>query len=158
MEKMVYALFDREDDANLAVETLLGQGLGSDLISVIMHHDDISQEDLTGKGTRTRERALLGGLLAGSIGAALGGLLLGPLGLVGAGPLAGFLFGVGGAYGAVGGAITGSDEAQVELEPLREGLAQGKVLVTVETTNLSSAEDVEETLRRLGGLSTDIIQ
>lgn len=158
MEKMVYALFDREDDANRAVETLLGEGLGAELISVLLHRDDITQEDLTGRGTKTRERALLGGVLAGSIGAALGGLLLGPLGLVGAGPLAGFLFGVGGAYGAVGGAITGADDSQDKLDNLRQALADGKILVTVETTNIEKAEEIEERLKKFGGRRSDILR
>lgn len=160
MEQMVYALFEGEESADAAVRALLDDGLDSDVISVLVHHDDVTaqEQDMGGRGTKQRERALLGGALAGTIGAVLGGLVLGPLGLIGAGPLAGLLFGgVGGLYGAVAGAISGADGTPQKLEQLREKLADGKVLVAIETKNTKKTDEIQTILKRYGGQETDVL-
>lgn len=160
MEQMVYALFEGEENADAAVSALLEEGLDSDVISVLVHQDDVTaqEQDMGGRGTQQRERALMGGALAGTIGAVLGGLVLGPLGLIGAGPLAGLLFGgVGGLYGAVAGAISGADGTPEKLEKLREKLADGKVLVAIATNNTKKSEELRAILKQHGGHETDIL-
>jgi len=157
MARLVCGLFSSEQHAHDVVQDLLKGGLEPGVVSVVMHVDDVPHEDVEDQGTKQRDRAIRGGLLAGTIGALVGGIIAGPLGFIGAGPAALALFGVGGAYGSIAGALTGRDTEQEQLEVLRERVKAGKVLVAVEVTGRSTAEHLQEQLAERGGKEITVI-
>jgi len=157
MARLVCALFQNEQQAHDVVHDLLAGGLDPGVISVVMHADDIRHEDVEDRGTKQRERAIEGGLIAGTLGAIVGGLIAGPLGLVGAGPAALALFAIGGAYGSLAGALSGRDAEQNQLAELREQVQQGRLLVMAEVNGPETVATIQRTLEERGGQRITVI-
>jgi uncharacterized membrane protein len=134
MERLVCALFDDEPSAAAAIDDLINGGLSEQVVSVVMHHDEVTHEDLGLVAERTGKRMAQGGVIGATVGAVIGGLLAGPAGLLAGGPIAGVLAGgaTGGLYATIAGAITGRDDEKPIVQELGEALRAGKVLVTLD--------------------------
>jgi uncharacterized membrane protein len=163
-------LFDRYEDAERAVDTLLSRGFVKDEIGV-MARDDVVQDyrkDSTATaaevggdtGTGAVGGALLGGfggLLAGmaallipGIGPAItAGTLASALGL----PLVGA--GIGAAAGGVIGALINMGVPEEHAHVYAEGVKRGGVLVTVRTSD-ARVDDAQEILRSANNVDVDL--
>ena len=163
-------LFDRYEDAERAVDTLLSRGFGKDEIGV-MARDDIVQDyrkrstvtaaEVGGDaGTGAVGGALLGGfggLLAGmaallipGIGPAItAGTLASALGL----PLVGA--GVGAMAGGVIGALVNMGVPEEHAHVYAEGVKRGGVLVTVRTSD-ERVDEAQEILRTANTVDVEL--
>lgn len=153
MKRLIFALFDQLDDATAAIAALEASPIASqDVANITVHRDEVANSDLLSGETGGRRGAFLGGFLGGAAGAILGALLGGPLDLIQAGPLMGaLLVGLGGLFfGGLGGAIVGQSEPDPRILPFVEGMRQGGVLVTVETTDARVHAEIDELLAAHG--------
>ncbi len=114
----VYSLFDSIEAASAARDALQACGCTADSCSVVLHEDYLSHDSLTTQESAGVEGAAKGAIAAGSVGAFFGGLAAVGSGVLAVGPLAAAAAlggGVMAAYGALTGAIAGSDEADANL-------------------------------------------
>jgi outer membrane lipoprotein SlyB len=157
MRHVLFALFDNEQAAEASLRDIKAQPYLADACTVLMHRDEFkhggSPHDAPLSETSAREGLATGALLGTALGGIMGGLVLGPLGFIAAGPLAATLFGAlgGGALGALGGGLTGAAEPDPVLEEVRRDLEQGKVLLTVEPTDMEQVNEIERLCIAHGG-------
>ena len=151
MEHLVCALFDDERRASDAVEKLMHSGVERSVIGAVIHHGELSHEDMPHAGEQSVRRGLTGAAIGGTIGGLLGGLVIGPIGLIGAGGAAIALFLAGSMYGGIAGAISGRDDDKPRVKKLAEKLEPGEVMVTVDVSGSVDVGAVEAILARNGG-------
>jgi outer membrane lipoprotein SlyB len=157
MRHVLFALFDNDQAAEACVRDMKAQPGLADACTVLMHRGEFnhggSPHDAPLSETSAREGLATGALLGTALGGIMGGLVLGPLGFIAAGPLAATLFGAlgGGALGALGGGLTGAAEPDPVLEEVRRDLEQGKVLLTVEPTDMDQMNEIERLCLVHGG-------
>jgi uncharacterized protein (TIGR02271 family) len=151
----IVGLFDRQTQAEAAINALKAAGIPERDIGVAMR-DRTSQGELAeGTGTQAAEGAASGavggGVLGGVIGL-LGGL--GALAIPGLGPIfaAGWLgstlagAGIGAAAGGIIGGLVGLGVPENEARHFEQGVKEGRVLVTVKAEGRGA--EVAEILRR----------
>jgi hypothetical protein len=163
-------LFDRYEDAERAVDTLLSRGFVKDEIGV-MARDDIVQD--YGKRSTITATEVGGDAGTGAVGGALlggfGGLLAGMAALLipGIGPAitAGTLAtalglplvgaGIGAAAGGVIGALINMGVPEEAAHVYAEGVKRGGVLVTVRTSDVR-VDEAQEILRTANAVDVDL--
>lgn len=178
MTRTVTGLFDRFDEAQRVVETLVNNGFSHEEIGVFAREgqsDQVREYSVGETGTTTTAEgagagAVGGTILGGTLGLLVGtGLLIipgiGPV--LAAGPLAAAIgsaaaavgatalgAGVGAATGGLVGALVGAGLPEEHAEYYAEGVRRGGTLVTV-TTDDSRANIAENLLRQHGAVNID---
>jgi uncharacterized membrane protein len=147
MEHASYALFDDEEKARAASETIEAAGdpdHPGHHCAVVVHRGQLHEGELkvieTGASEGLREGAVVGGVL----GAIAGAFAFGPIGL-GGGAALGIL------YGGVAGALGGSGAPDRRLENLSKELAAGKILVVVAAPDFACRDGADAILKANGG-------
>ncbi len=151
-KRHIYALFDSPIRAVAAYAEILRSGCTDEHCSAIVHEKHID-EGLLPSGERAgREAAGEGAALAGAAGAAIAGLAALGGGIFGIGPIAAAAAGGGvmAAYGALLGAISGSDDPERHLRELAEEVEAGRILIAVETDNPDMASMCQEAFEKNG--------
>ena len=159
----VTAVFDDRTQAERAVKELRNLGWGDSDFSFVARNED-EAVSAAGRRDNAGERAAKGaavgagaGLLFGLAALAIPGLgpfitaggLASALGATGGALASGAI--VGGTSGAIAGALTRAGYSKEESDFYGPAVEQGGVLVAVETEDLASANEVDETLTQLGG-------
>ncbi len=149
----VYALFERLDDALMALSDIQSIGLGKEHFSAILHKKHVDTEDLVADEHATTEGAAGGATIGGTVGVVLGGLAALGGGLVGIGPLAAAALagGIMAAYGAMAGGILGSDEAKPSLQDLEAAVENGMILIAIQTDDDDVRVQCEAVFTNRGG-------
>jgi len=157
MESVAYGLFQNRTAADAALARLDRRGLPDDVVRVSEHVGEIADEDITGAASRTRPGAVIGGLFAAVLGGILGALVFG--GRVGLSPLyAGAIGALGaGLFGALLGTITGTAVPRKEISDLDGAVADGKVLVTIDSESEQTTQDLIAQLERYGAIRTGLM-
>jgi hypothetical protein len=160
------ALFQREDDAQNAINELKDRNFSEDQIGVAMRDRDaegrLAEETGTHAGTGAVSGAVTGGVLGGALGLAMGlgalaipgigpvvagGVLASTLGVAGGTAAAGA--GIGAVAGGLVGALIGAGIPKHEAEYFEQGFRRGEVLLTVNAGN--RAYEAAEILQAHGG-------
>ncbi len=151
----VVGLFDRQTQAEAAINALKAAGFPERDIGVAMR-DRTSQGELAeGTGTQAAEGAATGAVSGGVVGGVVGLLGgLGALAIPGLGPIfaAGWLgstlagAGIGAAAGGIIGGLVGLGVPENEARHFEQGVKEGRVLVTVKAEG--RAAEAAEILRR----------
>jgi hypothetical protein len=149
----VYALFDSTQAAADAYAAVRACGCADEHCSAIVHEKHIDESVLPNEERASREGSRKGAAIAGTAGAAIAGLAAIGGGILGIGPLAALVVGGGvmAAYGALLGAISGSDVPEKHLRALEREIEAGKVLVAVETDDEKLREACTREFEQRGG-------
>jgi hypothetical protein len=149
----VYALFDSPQAAADAYAAVRDCGCADEHCSAIVHQEHIDESVLPNEERASREGAREGAAIVGTAGAVIAGLAALGGGILGIGPLAALVMGggVGGAYGALLGAISGSDDPEKHLRALEREVEAGKVLIAVETDDPKLREACTREFEQRGG-------
>jgi len=158
MGKIVSAVYDNRATAVAATDALLAAGFGQADISVLMSDSTQGREFNVAVTTKAPEGASLGAAAGGVLGAivatlvALGDLVIPCISLVAAGPIVAALAGAGagGTLGGLMGAMVGWGMPEHEARLMAERVAQGGILVGVQT-HADRAKAAQEVLRSCGG-------
>jgi hypothetical protein len=146
MERVVYAIFKDHTAAQGAIDKLLGHGVPTDVIDLVMHEGTVDAGQLAGSAGLSRRYCFFGCLIIGGLGALVGSLVAGWFGAA-----LGALWGVFG--GAIGTAIAGGPESKKKLRDLVPQVRRGRVLVTVDISGKKQAGlDLERLLAARGAL------
>lgn len=136
MDHLVYAVFDDHDTAQGAIDALLDHGLPREVIDLTIHEHHVDAADLPAPASKSQRYALYGSVLVALLGAVAGALITGG--------------GIGAAFGLVTGgmfgvliAISGRTEPKPEIQDLGAQVRRGRVLVTVDASNLHAGLDLE---------------
>jgi len=150
----IFALFDRPDNAARAAAELQQLGTGAEHLTVVVHADQVDQQQLPVEGTRAVNAAVWGVLAGAVLGPLLGWLLAGPLGLLPTAPASAALMGaVGGALmGALGGGLMGAADPQKRAAQFSGRVESGKTLVTVEAPSPAFLERAQQICRQNGAV------
>lgn len=157
MESVAYGLFPDRETADAAIAELERHGLPEDVVKLSEYDGEIADEDIPGAASRSRPNAVISGVLAAVLGAILGVFVLG--GRLGINPFsAGAILALGaGLLGALLGTITGSTIPRPELEALGGEVADGKVLVTIDSKSEVTNEALIAELEELGAIRTGLM-
>jgi hypothetical protein len=147
MEHVSYAVFDDDERARAAVETIKATGDPRHRCGVVLQRDRLDVGQLS-----SLENGAAEGLRAGAaIGALLGAIAAAfALGSVGIGAIGGGVA-LGTMFGGIAGAIGGSGAPDRMLSKLSKGLAAGKILVVVEAPDFASRDRADAVLAANGG-------
>lgn len=150
-QSTVVGVFTDRDQAERAVEALLGAGFEAEQIGVATRGEQsgaTEQDTLAGEGAKTG--AVSGGLLGGQLGAAAVGLIPGIGAVLAAGALAAIAGGAvaGAGVGGVLGGLIGMGIPEDEARFYEEELKGGRTLVTVRAGD--RADDATRILRQFG--------
>jgi hypothetical protein len=144
MDHVSYGLFDDDLHAKAALDAVEAAGTPRDRLGVTIHRNRLDTTALPVKGTDAAEGAREGAAIAAILGAIAGAVVMGPIGLVSGGAL-------GALYGGVAGSIAGLGSPDRTLDALAAHLAEGKVLVIVESHSVEAQEKADDTMKSLGG-------
>ena len=147
-EATVYATFKTVDDALKAYEKLTDANVPSPSISLILDQDEYEQRLTAGERTLTKDGAVTGGLIGGTVGGylALVGVLSGGSALLLIGPAVALSV-TSGLVGALAGLGMADDEAQI----VYDQVVAGGALVGVHLKDQQQLEGAEEILFQCGG-------
>lgn len=170
--RLVVRLFDRDEDAERAITTLTEKGFDTKNIQVVDIGEIIRIYEGHGRGNVTVESASAGALGGMALGAFLGlvfGLasLLVPqidlMGMMGNNLIALVVFslvagaGVGAGFGSLFGALIGRGTVEEDAYLYAESVAQGHVLLTVQTDS-TRAKEASEILLQINAARTTRVQ
>ncbi|NVB37115.1 serine/threonine protein kinase [Pseudenhygromyxa sp. WMMC2535] len=166
---LVYALFPQRARAEHALDTLGARASVSELerefASAAIHERDILNLELPPSGTFSLRAAVVGGLLVAlSLGLSFGLMMAGvftgiggPSSILGSDPMDLALLCLAAAlFGGVAAGIAGAASTHVKLRRLREELAKGRVLLTLEVDN-SRSRLIERMLASSGAVATGVV-
>ena len=156
--KIVSGLFSSETNVQALLIDLQRQGIGPELVNILMSNQTRDHYADLEKDTKIPEGASIGGLSGGTLGAVIGGLtmagsLLVPgLNLLVAGPIVGVIAGgaVGTAAGGLVGALVGAGMPEYEAKSYEKQLEQdGNVVVLVHALK-DETHSVKDLFKRHG--------
>lgn len=154
MKHVLFAVFDREDEAEQAIREIRESARPGAPIEVNVHDDYLPAHDLSIRETNARE-GLIRGVLMGVFGGIIGGLLLGLAldftGLGGGLGTAVFAALAGAVIGGLGGGLMGSADPDMRLRQVAGRMTAGQVVVTIEAPDRHRGDDVERVVARHGG-------
>ncbi|MDO7905710.1 general stress protein [Paenibacillus sp. JX-17] len=163
MEKKIVGVFDTEQEASRAIESLQQQGFRNDEISVITRDKEDMRTINEETGTKAPEGvatgAATGGVLGGVAGllAGIGALAIPGIGpILAAGPIAATLTGaaVGAGAGGLVGGLVGLGIPEDEAKEYEGYVDQGKILVLVDAA-ADRGNDVYDVFRTNRSLNAD---
>ena len=156
VKQILFALFDRQETLNNAINDLESAGIPSDRFNIVLHPDNIEETDLNFSESDLRGGLLRGIVIGCVLGVLVGWLLTGPFpvwevpfwtaALFGA-----FVFSV---FGALGGAIAGAALPDGRMKHLAGELREGQVLVTAEVDGPETHRALVEIFERHGAVRT----
>ena len=164
--RMVTGLFNDQESAERAYQSLIARGYTSDEANVIMSDETRSKyypagsEPTSALGDKTMEDAGKGAAIGGTIGAILAGIaaigtsiLIPGLGLIVAGPIAAALVGAGagGLTGGLIGALVGHGVPEENAAEYESGIKNGGVFMGVNARNDEDAQHFHNEFSRSGG-------
>src|SRR5580698_5751702 len=155
----VFGIYRAPEDAERAVDALMGNGFSSGAISVLLPDNESTRAFAHHKDTKAPEGATAGVTTGGVIGGALGVLAgIGMLAIPGVGPfiaagplvagLAGL--GVGGAVGGLGGALVGMGLPEDEAKRYLNQIGAGHTLLVVHCDTPAEVLKAKEILAASG--------
>jgi hypothetical protein len=159
----VFGIYKSAEDAERAVNTLIGAGFASSTISVLLPDSRSTREFAHEKDTKAPEGATAGVTAGGVVGGTLGVLVgIGALAIPGVGPLiaagpimAGLAgLGVGGAVGGLVGALIGMGIPEYEAKRYEGRVKDGGTLLSVHCDTSEQISRGKDLLRGTG--ATDI--
>ncbi len=139
--KMIVAVFQKQAEANQAVDQLMANGFSVDDISLLMSDKTQEREFAVVSSNKTAEGLATGGSLGGAVGALAGALVavsavaIPGIGLMASGPIVAALTGAGAGAIAGGGlgALVGHGIPEHELKIYENEVKEGGILVCVST-------------------------
>jgi hypothetical protein len=155
----VFGIYPGVDEAERAVDTLVGERFANNDISVLLPDNQSSKDFAHEKHTKAPEGTAAGAATGGTIGGTLGLLAgIGALAIPGLGPfiaagpimatLAGI--GVGGAVGGLVGALVGMGIPEYEAKRYESRVKDGGVLLSVHCSTSDEITRAKELLKRTG--------
>ncbi len=135
-----YALFANMQDAGAAVDRVQALGDVQQRCSVVVHNGRLDEGMLHVSESDAAAGARRGAALGAILGAAAGAAAMGPIGLASGGAL-------GAAFGLMSGAIAGSSGPDRRLTQFSKELADGKVLVVVESPSFAYQDRADGAMR-----------
>ncbi|MCK6507314.1 hypothetical protein L6R53_28740 [Myxococcota bacterium] len=155
MSHVFYALVPSAAQAHDAIAALDRLGMPREDISFVVRTGPVHDAEELALAETDARPGLADGALIGAIAGFLGIGLVGlPMGFVGAGPLAFAALGAvaGGTWGALGAGLVGLGLPERSLQPLIDGLHDGRVLVTVTAARREEEERVAVVFRQHGAV------
>jgi len=155
----VFGIYRTPDDAERAVDALLGNGFSSGAISVLLPDNESTRAFAHHKETKAPEGTTAGVTTGGVIGGALGVLVgIGALAIPGVGPLiaagpivAGLAgLGVGGAVGGLVGALIGMGIPEYEAKRYEGRVKDGGTLLSVHCDTSDQVSRAKDLLKSSG--------
>jgi hypothetical protein len=146
-DRMVYGLFDRPEELELAFNRLLVVGLSLDDISLLMNEDVHERDFERFERTHTRDGIAAGSVIGGALGGILGGLaVLGSamtgIGILVVGPALALA-----ATGGLLGGLIGHGIPEDEAKRIQEALHAGKTMIAVHARSQNDAHTARAILR-----------
>ena len=155
----VFGIYRTPEDAERAVDTLMGAGYANGAISVLLPDNESTRAFAHHKDTKAPEGTTAGATTGGVIGGALGVLAgIGALAIPGVGPLiaagpivAGLAgLGVGGAVGGLVGALIGMGIPEYEAKRYEGRVKDGGTLLSVHCDTSDQVKRAKELLQSSG--------
>jgi hypothetical protein len=164
MANTVVGLFDSRDEARMAIQDMMREGISRDRVSLVESdpEGDFQRYRVDESGNQAGEGAV-GGAVGGAIAGGLFGLLVGvgalafpAIGLVAAGPIAGLIggAGIGAVSGGIIGALIGWGVPEEHAHAYAESVRRGGILLTVQCGD-DDCSQVEELLSRNGAVDIE---
>ena len=141
MSTIIFGIFDKCEQAESAIETIEARAEGE--VNAVIHHGRLRDEDVQMGATDLIAGATLGAVVVGVLGATLGVLLTQAAGLSLGWVEWVFIGAAGTIMGITAGAVAGASEPQRELKAMGDRLADGQVLVTIDTADVPSTRALE---------------